>query len=67
MASGSACSSVQRKPSATLLAMGIPPELARGAIRVSLGHHNTLAEITLFLQKLEQIMIRMRQFSAILS
>ncbi len=67
VASGSACSSVQRKPSATLLAMGIPPELARGAIRVSLGHYNTLAEITLFLQKLEQIMIRMRQFSAILS
>ncbi len=38
VASGSACSSADSEPSKTLLAMGITPELARGAVRVSLGH-----------------------------
>lgn len=64
VASGSACSSAQRKPSQTLLAMGVEPELARGAIRISLGATNTQTEVVSFLQKLEQIMTRLRQFAA---
>ena len=35
---GSACHSGQHTPSATLLAMGVPPDIALGAVRLSLGH-----------------------------
>ena len=37
IASGSACSSNSSEASHVLLAMGIEPELAQGALRVSLG------------------------------
>jgi len=35
--SGSACTSIESEPSHVLLAMGVAPDLARGAIRFSLG------------------------------
>jgi cysteine desulfurase len=38
VSSGSACSSGKVAPSHVLAAMGVDPEFARGAIRVSLGH-----------------------------
>ncbi|MFD0827273.1 cysteine desulfurase family protein [Neobacillus sp. M.A.Huq-85] len=37
----SACSSKKKSPSATLLAMGVPDELAESAIRISLSFNNT--------------------------
>ena len=43
VAPGAACSSANPEPSATLLAMGVEPELARGAVRFSLGAGNTAA------------------------
>ena len=43
VAPGAACSSANPEPSATLLAMGVDPELARGAVRFSLGAGNTHA------------------------
>ena len=41
VSSGAACSSGKVQPSHVLAAMGVPPELARAAVRVSLGpdHH----------------------------
>ncbi len=45
VASGSACSSMSTEPSATLLAMGVTPDLARGAVRVSLGPDNDAQQI----------------------
>lgn len=39
-ASGAACSSGGSDPSHVLLAMGVPPELARDAVRLSLGASN---------------------------
>jgi cysteine desulfurase len=42
---GSACHSRQDTPSSTLLAMGVPPDIAIGAVRLSLGHDNTVADI----------------------
>lgn len=42
---GSACSSGDDSPSHVLVAMGIPPELARSALRFSIGYGNTEAEI----------------------
>jgi cysteine desulfurase len=41
VSSGSACSSGKVTPSHVLAAMGVSPELARGAIRVSLGYATT--------------------------
>lgn len=65
VASGSACSSDSTEPSHVLLAMGIQPDIARGAIRVSLGNDNELHEITAFLQTLERELARLRKLTAI--
>ena len=42
---GSACHAGEHTPNATLLAMGISPEVALGALRLSLGRGTTRAEI----------------------
>ena len=49
VSSGAACSSGKVQPSHVLAAMGVAPELARGAIRVSLGPTSTESEIDRFL------------------
>jgi cysteine desulfurase len=45
VSSGSACSSGKVQPSHVLKAMGVGPELARGAVRLSLGWSTTEADI----------------------
>ncbi len=64
VASGSACSSDSTEPSAVLLAMGVQEELARGAVRVSLGTQNSAQQVADFLQHLQQEIIRLKQLSA---
>ena len=64
VASGSACSSDSTEPSAVLLAMGVQEDLARGALRVSLGQQNTTQQVSDFLQHLQQEIIRLKQLSA---
>ncbi len=64
VASGSACSSDSTEPSAVLLAMGVQEELARGAVRVSLGTQNSAQQVADFLQHLQQEVIRLKQLSA---
>jgi cysteine desulfurase len=49
VSSGSACSSGKVAPSHVLAAMGVAPELALGAIRISLGPTTTDEEIEIFL------------------
>jgi len=39
--SGSACTSGSLEPSHVLLAMGVPPEVAYGSLRLTLGRENT--------------------------
>lgn len=56
VASGAACSAANPEPSHVLLAMGIEPGLARGAVRASLGPETTHAEIAGFLQALAATM-----------
>lgn len=65
VASGSACSSDSSEPSHVLLAMGIPADLARGAVRVSLGAHNTATQVKNFLATLSNEILRLKQMSAI--
>jgi cysteine desulfurase len=55
VSSGSACSSGKGEPSHVLLGMGLPRDVAYGAIRVSLGKDNTVAEIDRFLAVLSQL------------
>lgn len=65
VASGSACSSDSTEPSHVLLAIGIEPDLARGAVRVSLSDSNTSEEITQFLAALQQQVQRLKGLSAV--
>jgi cysteine desulfurase len=65
VASGAACSSTSTDPSATLLAMGVEADLARGAVRVSLGAANTQAQVDEFLSALSAIVNRLRRMAAV--
>jgi len=63
-ASGSACSSADPEPSKTLLAMGVAPELARNAVRVSVGRGTREADMTQFVQALAQEVRALRGLTA---
>ncbi|HEX5538986.1 MAG TPA: cysteine desulfurase family protein [Methylophilaceae bacterium] len=65
VASGSACSSDSTEPSHVLLAMGVAPDLARGAVRVSLAASNTAAQIDAFLLTLKNELARLTQLTAV--
>ena len=64
VASGAACSSTSTEPSATLLAMGIAPEIARGAVRVSFGVQNNGREVDEFVRTLGATVSRLKQLTA---
>jgi len=49
VSAGAACSSGKIAPSHVLLAMGLPPDDAKSAIRVSLGWNSTADDVTRFL------------------
>ncbi|HEX6003165.1 MAG TPA: cysteine desulfurase family protein [Burkholderiales bacterium] len=65
VAAGAACSSTSTEPSATLLAMGVAPEAARGAVRLSLGAGNTMGEVEAFLRTLAATVARLRRLTAV--
>jgi cysteine desulfurase len=64
LASGAACSSANPEPSHVLRAMGVEAELARGAVRVSLGAGNSAAEVDGFLAALQATVLRLQQLTA---
>jgi cysteine desulfurase len=64
VAPGAACSSANPEPSATLLAMGVDPELAKGAVRFSLGVGNTQEQVDEFLGTLGQVLSRLHGLAA---
>ena len=65
IASGSACSSVNKEPSHVLLAMGIDEDLARGALRISFGNKNTIHEVKGFMETLKKELQNLKQLTAI--
>jgi len=65
VASGSACSSVNPEPSHVLMAMGVAPELARGAVRISLGRETTEQEARDFLLALAETAFQLRRLAAL--
>lgn len=65
VASGSACSSAEPEPSHVLRAMGVVPELARGAVRISLGTGNTTKQVVDFLAALGDTLFQLRRLTAL--
>ena len=65
VASGAACSSANPEPSHVLRAMGVPEEQARGAVRVSVGAGNTMAQIEEFLVSLRDTVLKLQRLTAI--
>ena len=53
---GSACSSHSLDPSHVLLAMGVPADLAHGALRLSFGRGTTMADIDAFLAAVPRVL-----------
>lgn len=64
-ASGSACSSAQPEPSHTLMAMGVAPELARGAVRVSLGRDTRAEDVRRFADTLVTVVGELKNLASI--
>jgi len=65
LGSGSACSSGDHAPSPTLLGMGVDPDMARGALRVSLGRSNTRIQVDAFLDALQTCTTGLRGLAAV--
>jgi len=63
VSSGSACTSGSLEPSHVLLAMGVPPDIAQGSVRFSLGRDNTEADVDYVLEILPRIVERLRTIS----
>jgi cysteine desulfurase len=61
--SGSACTSGTLDPSHVLLAIGLPHEIAHGSLRLTLGDFNTEEEVDYVVEKLIEIVSRLRSMS----
>ncbi len=61
--SGSACTSGSLEPSHVLRAMGVPFTAAHGSIRFSLSRYNTEEEVDFCIEKMPQIVNKLRKLS----
>ena len=61
--SGSACTSGSLEPSHVLTALGVPEDLARGSLRLTVGKDNTREQIDYVLEVLPGIVSRIRSLS----
>lgn len=60
---GSACNSASLEPSHVLTAMGVPHEIAHGSVRLTLGERNTEEDVSYVLEKLPEIIHKLRSMS----
>lgn len=65
VSTGSACSSGSLSPSHVLLAIGRPPELAHGSMRLSLGRFTTEEDVEYFLSVFPEIVDKLRAMSPV--
>lgn len=63
--SGSACTSGSLDPSHVLMAIGLPHEIAHGSLRLSLGNQNTVDDVDYILEKLPDIVAKLRAMSPV--
>lgn len=61
--SGSACTSGSLDPSHVLLGIGLPHEIAHGSLRLTLGDFNTEEDVEYVMEKLPEIVQRLRAMS----
>jgi cysteine desulfurase len=64
ISTGSACSEESEEVSHVLLSTGVPPEIARSSIRLSLGRSNTEEDIAVVLRELPEIIKKLKAISA---
>ena len=64
--SGSACSTGSIEPSHVLVAMGVPRELALGAIRFSFGHGTTAADVERVAEVMPGVVTKVRKLAGVL-
>lgn len=64
-ASGSACSSANPEPSHTLLAMGVEPGIARGAVRVSLGRDTVAEDVRRFIETFAHVVGELKNLASV--
>ncbi|UCE10697.1 MAG: cysteine desulfurase [Candidatus Thorarchaeota archaeon] len=67
ISTGSACSSKTLRGSHVLRAIGLPPEVSHGSVRVSFSRYNTETEIDGFVEELCGTVERLREFSPLTS
>ncbi len=60
---GSACSSGDLRPSHVLTAIGLSEEESHGSLRVTLGKYTTKQEIDYFVDKLKEVVARLRKIA----
>lgn len=63
VSSGSACSSGSLEPSYVMLSIGVPIEIAHGTIRFSFGKSNTKEQVDFVINKLVEIVNKLRKMS----
>jgi len=61
LSTGSACTSAEVEPSYVLRALGLPDELAAGALRIGLGRMTSVAEVDLAAERIAAAAGRLRQ------
>jgi cysteine desulfurase len=61
--SGSACTTGSLEPSHVLTAMGLPADVARGSLRITIGKDNTRDDIDRLLEVLPSIVTKLRALS----
>jgi len=64
--SGSACSTGAIEPSHVLVAMGVPRELALGAIRLSLGRDTTTGDVARAAEVMPGVVAKVRKLAGVL-
>ncbi|MBD3408170.1 MAG: aminotransferase class V-fold PLP-dependent enzyme [Candidatus Lokiarchaeota archaeon] len=67
VSTGSACSSKTLQGSHVLKAIGLPPEISHGSVRISFSRFNTIEEIDDFIESLVTAVERLREFSPLKS
>lgn len=60
---GSACSSASLEASHVLLAMGVPHEKAHGSLRLSISHNTTDEDIDYIIEKVPEVVEKLRNMS----
>jgi cysteine desulfurase len=64
--SGSACSTGAVEPSHVLVAMGLPRELALGAIRFSFGRESTMEDVDRAVEVVPPVVAKVRKLAGVL-